>query len=158
MQQQSSQQEHMPAPQLLKASPVPTQIATHANGSQHPGAQLPPVHNATAPTANGTALDPVDRQASAMYADEQGFILTFPQRQGATLCDFYAKTGFCKFGDSCKFDHPLQYAVRLNRDKLPMRPGDAVCTYYERHGECKFGPACKFHHPNKEMMPPRSPS
>lgn len=26
--------------------------------------------------------------------------------QGAVICSFYMKTGTCKFGAACKFDHP----------------------------------------------------
>eukprot|EP00955_Chlamydomonas_euryale_P002142 23571-Chlamydomonas_euryale.AAC.1 len=36
----------------------------------------------------------------------------FPQRPGRQLCDFYVKTGNCKFGADCVNDHPLEYAVR----------------------------------------------
>ena len=30
----------------------------------------------------------------------------FPQRPGRELCEFYMKTGRCKFGATCKFHHP----------------------------------------------------
>lgn len=30
-------------------------------------------------------------------------MLTF---QGAVICPYYLKTGTCRFGPSCKFDHP----------------------------------------------------
>ena len=62
--------------------------------------------------------------------------------------------GACRFGPTCRFDHPPEFAVRLNRKGLPLRPGEAICTFYERFGTCKFGPACKFHHP--EPAPLRS--
>lgn len=31
---------------------------------------------------------------------------TFPRRPARKVCDFYMKTGRCKFGMQCKFDHP----------------------------------------------------
>ena len=57
--------------------------------------------------------------------------------------------GHCKFGEACKFDHPVHYSVRLSREGLPLRPGQPPCMFYERTGECKFGPSCKFDHPPK---------
>jgi serine/threonine-protein kinase/endoribonuclease IRE1 len=79
-------------------------------------------------------------------------ILEFPRRPGYPPCDFYVKTGHCRFGESCRFDHPPEYAVRLSHQGLPLRPGQAMCQYYERHGDCKFGPACRFDHPVGHMI------
>ncbi|KAF8412618.1 hypothetical protein HHK36_000587 [Tetracentron sinense] len=31
----------------------------------------------------------------------------YPQRPGQIECDFYMKTGECKFGERCKFHHPI---------------------------------------------------
>lgn len=31
----------------------------------------------------------------------------FPTVQGEPLCIFYSRYGICKFGPSCKFDHPM---------------------------------------------------
>ncbi|BDA47514.1 probable serine/threonine-protein kinase/endoribonuclease IRE1 at C-terminar half [Coccomyxa sp. Obi] len=72
---------------------------------------------------------------------------SFPSRPGQPLCDFYTKTGHCKFGEACKFDHPSHFGVRLNSLGLPMRDGEAVCSHFEKTLTCKFGPACKFNHP-----------
>jgi serine/threonine-protein kinase/endoribonuclease IRE1 len=85
--------------------------------------------------------------AVGMVHDENGSMALFPERPGQPICDFYQKTGHCRFGEACKFDHPPQFAVRLNPRGLPLRPGQAVCAFYQRTGECKFGPSCKFHHP-----------
>lgn len=70
----------------------------------------------------------------------------FPVRPGQPVCDFFQKTGHCKFGASCKFHHPLEFAVPLNAAGLPLRPGQSRCTFFERTGACKFGAACKFDH------------
>lgn len=70
-----------------------------------------------------------------------------PSHQRA--CDDLLLAGHCQFGEACKFDHPPEYAVRLNRRGLPLRPGQPTCAFYERTGDCKFGPRCKFHHPNR---------
>ena len=71
----------------------------------------------------------------------------FPQRPGQTLCDFYVRTGFCKFQQACKFDHPVEFAVKVNSLGLPLRAHELACPYYAKNGSCKFGPSCKFHHP-----------
>ncbi|KAG1367692.1 putative Zinc finger CCCH domain-containing protein 37 [Cocos nucifera] len=62
----------------------------------------------------------------------------YPQRPGEIECDFYMKTGQCKFGERCKFHHPidrsalssdvkqsLQQNVKLTLAGLPRR--ELVC-------------------------------
>ncbi|XP_038682566.1 zinc finger CCCH domain-containing protein 32-like isoform X1 [Tripterygium wilfordii] len=76
----------------------------------------------------------------------------YPERVGEPLCQFYLKTGTCKFGASCKFHHPKHAGgsmshVPLNTYGYPLRPGEKECSYYLRMGQCKFGITCKFHHP-----------
>ena len=71
----------------------------------------------------------------------------FPQRPGQMLCDFYVRTGFCKFQQACKYDHPVEFAVKVNSLGLPLRAHGLACSYYAKTGSCKFGPSCKFHHP-----------
>ena len=71
----------------------------------------------------------------------------FPRREGKQLCDFFVKTGFCKFGDTCVFDHPDEYSCKFTPTNLPLRPQEPVCSFYLKHAVCKFGPACRFHHP-----------
>lgn len=69
--------------------------------------------------------------------DAEGFVPVFPQRPGgeAPECDFYLRTGHCKFGDGCRFHHPLSAAVKLTRDGgYPLRPGQPVCPFYDRTG------------------------
>ena len=73
----------------------------------------------------------------------------FPSRPGQPICDFYTKTGHCKFGEGCRFDHPPHYKVQLNSGGLPMRPGEPICSHYDKTGLCKYGPSCKFDHPER---------
>jgi serine/threonine-protein kinase/endoribonuclease IRE1 len=59
-----------------------------------------------------------------------------------------------QYGAACRFDHPLEFAVELNRKGLPIRPGEPVCGFYAKKGECRYGaidsagPSCKFSHPD----------
>ncbi|KAL3627181.1 Zinc finger CCCH domain-containing protein 37 [Castilleja foliolosa] len=84
----------------------------------------------------------------------------YPQRPGQPECDFYMKTGICKFGITCKFNHPIdrskpqapgtdsqQDNVKLTLAGLPRREGAIHCPYYMKTGTCKFGATCKFDHP-----------
>ncbi|XP_057960975.1 zinc finger CCCH domain-containing protein ZFN-like [Malania oleifera] len=76
----------------------------------------------------------------------------FPERPGQPECQFYMKTGDCKFGAVCRFHHPRERLIPppdclLSSIGLPLRPGEPLCVFYSRYGICKFGPSCKFDHP-----------
>ncbi|XLU18581.1 hypothetical protein S245_054647, partial [Arachis hypogaea] len=76
----------------------------------------------------------------------------YPERAGEPPCQYYLKTGTCKFGASCKFHHPKHGGGSLSQAPLniygyPLRPGEKECSYYLKTGQCKFGVTCKFHHP-----------
>ncbi|KAJ9186113.1 hypothetical protein P3X46_005651 [Hevea brasiliensis] len=76
----------------------------------------------------------------------------FPERPGQPECQFYMKTGDCKFGAVCRFHHPRERLIPapdcvLSPIGLPLRPGEPLCIFYSRYGVCKFGPSCKFDHP-----------
>ncbi|XP_016476585.1 zinc finger CCCH domain-containing protein ZFN-like isoform X1 [Nicotiana tabacum] len=76
----------------------------------------------------------------------------FPERVGQPECQFYMKTGDCKFGAVCRFHHPRERLLPppdclLSPIGLPLRAGEPMCIFYSRYGICKFGPSCKFDHP-----------
>ncbi|KAG5416458.1 hypothetical protein IGI04_004025 [Brassica rapa subsp. trilocularis] len=78
---------------------------------------------------------------------------SFPQRPDQPECQYFMRTGDCKFGSSCRYHHPPLDAVLqpktgvlVNSIGLPLRPGVAQCSHFAQHGICKFGPACKFDH------------
>ncbi|CAI0376233.1 unnamed protein product [Linum tenue] len=76
----------------------------------------------------------------------------FPERPGQPECQYYMKTGDCKFGAVCRFHHPRERLIPapdcvLSPIGLPLRPGEPLCIFYSRYGICKFGPSCKFDHP-----------
>ncbi|ERM97884.1 hypothetical protein AMTRI_Chr02g216760 [Amborella trichopoda] len=88
-------------------------------------------------------------------------VSVYPQRPGQIACDYYMKFGECKFGERCKFHHPLdrtaptaavaqqvpQQVVKLTLAGLPRREGEAVCPFYMKTATCKYGAVCKFDHP-----------
>ncbi|CAI9753999.1 unnamed protein product [Fraxinus pennsylvanica] len=76
----------------------------------------------------------------------------FNTRRFAKGCSFYMKTGSCKFGSGCKFNHPPR---RKNQDvkERPKggegnleRAGQFECKYYLTSGGCKYGKNCKYYH------------
>ncbi|XP_043722092.1 zinc finger CCCH domain-containing protein ZFN-like isoform X2 [Telopea speciosissima] len=76
----------------------------------------------------------------------------FPERPDQPECQFYMKTGDCKFGSVCRFHHPRERQIpvpdcMLSPLGLPLRPGEPLCMFYSRYSICKFGPNCKFDHP-----------
>ncbi|XP_017218649.1 zinc finger CCCH domain-containing protein 32 [Daucus carota subsp. sativus] len=88
---------------------------------------------------------------------------SFPERPGQDKCQHYLKTGECKFGSSCKYDHPTQWSATntnfiLSPMGLPLRQGTPVCSQYAMDGVCKFGHSCKFDHPMSTLSysPPTS--
>ncbi|KAI4349618.1 hypothetical protein L6164_010184 [Bauhinia variegata] len=74
----------------------------------------------------------------------------FPERPDQPECQYYLRTGDCKFGLSCRYHHPQDQAVirpLLSPIGLPLRPGAEPCAFYLQNGHCKFGSTCKFDHP-----------
>ena len=69
---------------------------------------------------------------------------------------YNARTGSCKYGQTCKFDYPPEMlgvvsagvqAVELTGGQHPIRPGAKKCSFFLKTGSCKFGETCKFDHP-----------
>jgi len=77
---------------------------------------------------------------------------TYPSRPGEKPCGHFVEFGVCKFGASCRFDHPTAKVDEVlstvyNTKGLPIRPGKEECGFYMRNGACKFGQGCKYNHP-----------
>eukprot|EP00746_Dinoflagellata_sp_MGD_P122961 gnl/MRDRNA2_/MRDRNA2_57706_c0_seq1.p1 gnl/MRDRNA2_/MRDRNA2_57706_c0~~gnl/MRDRNA2_/MRDRNA2_57706_c0_seq1.p1 ORF type:complete len:397 (+),score=69.44 gnl/MRDRNA2_/MRDRNA2_57706_c0_seq1:99-1289(+) len=109
-------------------------------------------------TGGALANAMINQQASAGNLNSKGH----PLNPGAKECEYYMKTGDCKFGASCKFSHPeLKGGRGANKPKptyreeqfdgqdgpLPINEGQQNCTYYMKTGTCKFGTTCVFAHP-----------
>ncbi|KAL1543107.1 zinc finger CCCH domain-containing protein 34-like [Salvia divinorum] len=76
----------------------------------------------------------------------------YPVRPDEPDCIYYLRTGFCGYGNRCRFNHPrdrgaAMEALRAGGDEYPERVGQPICQYYMRAGMCKFGGSCKYHHP-----------
>lgn len=77
--------------------------------------------------------------------------VNLPERPDQPECQYYMKTGSCKYGTTCKYHHPKErYSdspITLGPFGLPLRPGHDICTYYSTYGTCRYGAACKYDHP-----------
>jgi hypothetical protein len=109
------------------------------------------------PKKSDTRIGPLiprrtDGAQFAVSADESASYPTFPRNSGSEACPHFMRTGHCKFGMKCTFDHPPEGLVLRNKDNLPMRPGQEVCKFYLLNGECGYGPACMKHHPNIDRL------
>ncbi|XP_050218052.1 zinc finger CCCH domain-containing protein 34 [Mercurialis annua] len=131
---------HYPAP----GSPVASPSTQQGIGSGLYGlTQLSP----SAPAYTG-AYQPIPISVGPSGSSDS----SFPERPGQPECQYYLKTGECKFGSSCRYHHPPELIspktnIILSPMGLPLRPGAPPCTHYTQRGQCKFGPACKFDHP-----------
>uniref|UniRef100_A0A7C8YZD5 C3H1-type domain-containing protein n=1 Tax=Opuntia streptacantha TaxID=393608 RepID=A0A7C8YZD5_OPUST len=99
---------------------------------------------------------------------EKRLMSEFPVRSGVEDCSFYLRTGMCKFGMNCKFNHPpdrRNQGAKMKKgkeepvdgadenvkgkDESLSKEGQIDCKYFDRPGGCKFGKACKFNHNRK---------
>ncbi|KHN14074.1 Zinc finger CCCH domain-containing protein 43 [Glycine soja] len=94
----------------------------------------------------------VDDEVEKKEGGNSGLAQHYPLRPEAEDCAFYIKTGNCKFGFNCKFNHPIRrksQAVKEKageREETTERSGMTECKYYQRSGGCKFGKSCKYNH------------
>ncbi|KAF2572239.1 hypothetical protein F2Q70_00005894 [Brassica cretica] len=156
-------------PQLLPGSYVQSPYGTYSQMVLPPPGMVPyPGWN---PYQASPGSQPSMGSSSVPLAPAYQTSLSFPQRPGEPDCQYFMRTGDCKFGASCKFHHPLEAAspkgVNLSNIGLPLRPlcsdvihlnnsekannkkplqGTAPCSHFAQHGICKFGPDCKFDH------------
>ncbi|KAG6525267.1 zinc finger CCCH domain-containing protein ZFN-like [Zingiber officinale] len=102
-----------------------------------------------------TSVDghPPNQISNSKHRERPDFSLpqNLPERPDQPECQYYMKTGSCKYGISCKYHHPKEHNQAaigtIGPLGLPLRPGQPVCTFYTAYGSCKFGTACRYDHP-----------
>lgn len=80
--------------------------------------------SSTAPVYAGPFLSMTSPAGHSAYNQKEH---AFPERPGQPECQYYMKTGECKFGSSCKYHHPPQWSASktnfvLSPMGLPLRP------------------------------------
>ncbi|XP_059632703.1 zinc finger CCCH domain-containing protein 32 isoform X2 [Cornus florida] len=134
-------------------NPYQAPISPIASPGTQPTAGGAPIYGITqlspsAPAYTGSYLSIPSSGPSGSSQKEHAY----PERPGQPECQFYMKTGDCKYGSSCKYHHPREWSMpkmsfALSPVGLPLRPGAPLCNHYAQSGECRFGLSCKFHHP-----------
>lgn len=115
----------------LSSVPSSESLQQTAGNSQTYGTS----HQSEAANAGGSqgALSPY-RSGSvpvSYYALQRDNV--FPERPGHPECQFYMKTGDCKFGAVCRFHHPRERLITapdcvLSPIGLPLRPVSSYST------------------------------
>ncbi|KAI3785827.1 hypothetical protein L1987_44953 [Smallanthus sonchifolius] len=76
----------------------------------------------------------------------------YPLRPDAEDCSYYMRTGMCKYGSNCKFNHPLRRRhqptkeIQKQKEEHMEMHGQIECKYYLSPVGCKYGKSCKFSH------------
>ncbi|CAH9104514.1 unnamed protein product [Cuscuta europaea] len=85
------------------------------------------------------------------------FVFNYPLRPDAEDCAFYVKTGTCKFGFHCKFNHPRLKSQwpkdkGMLKENNPERTVQSECKYYLTTSGCKYGKNCKYNHSREKFQ------
>jgi Zinc finger C-x8-C-x5-C-x3-H type (and similar) len=86
----------------------------------------PIVTRAAVATARSTRARNGAESPWLILDEAHGFFPEFPQRPGSEECPHFERTGDCRFGPRCAFNHPARLRVRRNFEGFPMRPGAEV--------------------------------
>ncbi|TXG71769.1 hypothetical protein EZV62_000348 [Acer yangbiense] len=128
-------------PMLVPPGMVPIQGWSH-----YPGSVNPVASPGTQPTVGSSSIYGIHPQLSASAAAYPGSYQSmptsvglsssnqkeFPERPGQPECQYFLKTGDCKFGSSCRYHHPREVIVPktdvvLSPVGLPLRPVSPFC-------------------------------
>ncbi|KAI0561167.1 DNA2/NAM7 helicase [Gracilaria domingensis] len=90
------------------------------------------------------------------------------------ICQFFQRTGTCKFGDNCRFSHDVRISSRreasssasasssqqnAKKTKSQLSTNDfrPICNFFAKTGTCKYGDNCRFSHDAKNASKRQSP-
>ncbi|XP_059300019.1 zinc finger CCCH domain-containing protein 43-like isoform X2 [Lycium ferocissimum] len=108
---------------------------------------------------NGNVIDVENEKGGSKEwgFNANGRSLNYPLRPDAEDCAYYMRTGTCKYGLSCKFNHPSRmrdqhWAMEKGKQKEESeeRAGQIECKYFLTEGGCKYGNACKYNHSRRK--------
>ncbi|KAH0449152.1 hypothetical protein IEQ34_022952 [Dendrobium chrysotoxum] len=83
----------------------------------------------------------------------------YPIRPSEPDCAFYLRTGCCKFGSCCRFNHPREKREVQGRNRILTKEFKIIkerdkgfpkvfnqCKFYSMPGGCRFGETCRYSH------------
>lgn len=81
----------------------------------------------------------------------------FPERPGQPDCQYYMRTGDCKFGATCKYHHPRELSApksgyMVNSLCLPLRPVSTLKPLIRTVASMSLGVGLNFHSPNVHVF------
>ncbi|XP_020111807.1 zinc finger CCCH domain-containing protein 43-like isoform X2 [Ananas comosus] len=137
------------SPSYIPGMILPQVVHPHQDWNGYRVPVLPPEMHVQSISASAMSHASIK---SDIPVHQQAPINEYPERPGQPECQYFMKSGTCKFKSNCKFHHPqarLKSAsvAILNPIGLPLNPGIPVCSHYTRFGICSYGSACKFQHP-----------
>jgi len=106
-------------------------------------------HSHAGATGESTALSPA--MAAQLAGLGLGTSLGAVQQSGVSgeQCQFFARAGWCKFGDTCRYTHASSGLGGGAAVPPPAAGGLAsgeICQFFARAGWCKYGDACRHSH------------
>ncbi|KAK6117356.1 hypothetical protein DH2020_048874 [Rehmannia glutinosa] len=139
-------------------TPYPAPVSPVASPGTQPAVGASPIYGITqlSPSATAYTGPYLSITSSAGPSSSNLKEHAFPERPGQPECQYYLRTGDCKFGATCKYHHPPEWSAAkinfvLSPMGLPLRPGAPLCSHYAQNGVCRFGPSCKFDHPMRTL-------
>lgn len=110
--------------QLGSASPSPSQQQARGNAQYYSSPRQGEMSTAGAPPGSFSSYH-IGSVPSGVYGLQRDNV--FPERPNEPECQFYMKTGDCKFGPVCRFHHPRERTISipdcmLSSLGLPLRP------------------------------------
>jgi hypothetical protein len=86
-------------------------------------------------------------------SDPQGSGAAYPRRPEQQECAYYVRTGMCRYGESCRFDHPPERASAEATLREEEKVDRVPCQHFMRTGGCAYGVTCRFRHSTEQMLP-----
>ncbi|XP_071733866.1 zinc finger CCCH domain-containing protein 8-like isoform X2 [Rutidosis leptorrhynchoides] len=102
-------------------------------------------------TTESEQIDSSSVDSEKSVSDDRN--MQHPIRPHAEDCSYFVRTGTCKFGPTCKFNHPVSIKTVVdggnNKGKGVGSTSKGLsqipCKFYQT-GYCKNGESCKFNH------------
>ena len=76
---------------------------------------------------------------------KSAFGTLWPRKRRSFFASFFVKSGWCKWGDGCKFEH-IPGPDTPTAPTMGLEPSGEICQFFSKSGWCKYGDHCKHQH------------